>query len=153
MIISAGLWIVIWMAVLIAAVVLEVISNAFLSIWFIASALVLTVVNVVFYYIGAVPMFWYWQVLIFLILSTILLFSFRPLVMKKFIRKAPRTNADRNIGEIGTVIKTIEPHGYGLVKVSGQEWTAFSDSEMPLETGSRVKVSEIHGVRLKVEKI
>ena len=149
---SVGLWIVIWMAVLVAAIVAEVISNAFLSIWFIASALVLTALNVIFYYAGIVPRMWYWQLLIFLILSTILLFSFRPVVMKKVIRKAPRTNADRNIGETGIVIKTVEPHGHGLVKVSGQEWTAFSDSEIPLETGSRVKVTAIHGVRLKVEK-
>lgn len=149
---SVGLWIVIWMAVLVAAIVAEVISNAFLSIWFIASALVLTALNVIFYYAGIVPLMWYWQLLIFLILSTILLFSFRPVVMKKVIRKAPRTNADRNIGETGIVIKTVEPHGHGLVKVSGQEWTAFSDSEIPLETGSRVKVTAIHGVRLKVEK-
>lgn len=149
---SVGLWIVIWMAVLVAAIVTEVISNAFLSIWFIASALVLTALNVIFYYAGIAPLMWYWQLLIFLILSTILLFSFRPVVMKKVIRKAPRTNADRNIGETGIVIKTVEPHGHGLVKVSGQEWTAFSDSEIPLETGSRVKVTAIHGVRLKVEK-
>ena len=118
----------------------------------IASALVLTALNVIFYYAGIAPLMWYWQLLIFLILSTILLFSFRPVVMKKVIRKAPRTNADRNIGETGIVIKTVEPHGHGLVKVSGQEWTAFSDSEIPLETGSRVKVTAIHGVRLKVEK-
>lgn len=149
---SVGLWIVIWMAVLVAAIVAEVISNAFLSIWFIASALVLTALNVIFYYAGIAPLMWYWQLLIFLILSTIMLFSFRPVVMKKVIRKAPRTNADRNIGETGIVIKTVEPHGHGLVKVSGQEWTAFSDSEIPLETGSRVKVTAIHGVRLKVEK-
>ena len=49
---SVGLWIVIWMGVLVAAILAEVISNAFVSIWFIAGALVLTAVNVIFYYIG-----------------------------------------------------------------------------------------------------
>ena len=149
---SVGLWIVIWIGVLVAAILAEVISNAFVSIWFIAGALVLTAVNVIFYYIGVMPMMWYWQVLIFLVLSAILLFSFRPVVMKKVIRKDPRTNADRNVGEFGIVIKTIAPHANGLVKVSGQEWTAFSDSETELEAGSRVKVIGIHGVKLKVEQ-
>lgn len=150
---SVGLWIMIWMIVLIVAVVVEVATNAFLSIWFIASALVMAAVNVVFYYAGAAPLVWYVQALIFLLLSTALLFSFRPLVMKKVIRKPPRTNADRNIGETGVVIKTIVPHGSGLVKVSGQEWSAFSDEEEPIETGCSVRVAEIRGVKLKVEKI
>ena len=150
---SVGLWIMIWMIVLIVAVVVEVVTNAFLSIWFIASALVMAAVNVVFYYAGAAPLVWYVQALIFLLLSTALLFSFRPLVMKKVIRKPPRTNADRNIGETGVVIKTIVPHGSGLVKVSGQEWSAFSDEEEPIETGVNVRVVEIRGVKLKVEKV
>lgn len=150
---SVGLWIVIWMAVLVAAIIAEVITNAFVSIWFIAGALVLTALNVVFYYIGISALMWYWQLLIFLALSTVLVFLFRPIVMKKWIRKVPRTNADRNIGESGIIIKTIEPHSYGLVKVSGQEWTAFSDSEEALESGSRVKVIAIHGVKLKVKKV
>ena len=142
---SVGLWIMIWMIVLIVAVVVEVVTNAFLSIWFIVGALVMAAVNVVFYYAGAAPLAWYVQILIFL--------SFRPLVMKKVIRKPSRTNADRNIGEIGVVIKTIAPRGSGLVKVSGQEWSAFSDEEEPIETGVNVRVVEIRGVKLKVEKV
>ena len=145
---SVGLWIMIWMIVLIVAVVVEVVTNAFLSIWFIVGALVMAAVNVVFYYAGAAPLAWYVQILIFLLLSTIFLFSFRPLVMKKVIRKPSRTNADRNIGEIGVVIKTIAPRGSGLVKVSGQEWSAFSDEEEPIETGVNVRVVFLWFLRL-----
>lgn len=150
---SIGLWIIIWMSALVIFSIAEVISNAFISIWFILSSLFLAIMNLIYYYGKATPMVWYGQILLFLILSTILLISFRPLVMKKFIKETVRTNADQNIGKIATVIKTIQRNEGGIVKIDGQEWSAFTESRIPLPIGSLVKVLEIRGVKVKVESV
>ena len=60
------------------------------------------------------------------------------------------TNSDRVIGKTGEVIKRIGKNNYGEVKIFGNTWTATSKEE--LEVGDKVKVLNIEGVKLIVEK-
>ncbi|PKN16623.1 MAG: hypothetical protein CVU66_00385 [Deltaproteobacteria bacterium HGW-Deltaproteobacteria-23] len=60
------------------------------------------------------------------------------------------------VGEIGLVIKAAGPYDKGLVKfhlplLGADEWPCLADE--PLEVGDRVKVVEVEGHALKVEKI
>ena len=51
----------------------------------------------------------------------------------------------------GIVTEKIEKNKNGEVKVDGKSWTAYSNEE--LEEGTIVKILEINGVKLKVEKV
>ncbi|HNX92732.1 MAG TPA: NfeD family protein [Syntrophomonas sp.] len=44
----------------------------------------------------------------------------------------------------------MKPLQYGQVKVNGEIWTAISNDE--IETGSRIEVIDIDGVKLIVQK-
>ena len=55
---------------------------------------------------------------------------------------------DALIGREAVVVKAIKPFEPGLIKLSGQEWTAVCrDDDAPLEEGAEVKVIGIEGVK------
>ena len=51
----------------------------------------------------------------------------------------------------GVVTEKINQNEDGEVKVDGKKWTAYADST--LKKGDLVKVLEIKGVKIKVEKV
>ena len=53
------------------------------------------------------------------------------------------------IGELGVAKSDI--HNDGKVLVHGEYWNAYS--EKPIPAGSRVRVVEVHGLRIKVETV
>ena len=62
------------------------------------------------------------------------------------------TNADRVLGKEGIVIKAIDPiEGKGQVKVIGQTWSAKADHM--IAEGSKIRVTQMEGVKLIVEEI
>ena len=98
--------------------------------------------------LGASPI---WQMAIFCVATTILLLFIRPLMRKAF--KAETENKSDEftvIGKEGRVIETVTDEG-GKVLVDGEMWTAVSGE--PIEVDARVKVTEIIGVKVRVEKI
>ncbi len=54
------------------------------------------------------------------------------------------------IGREGVVKSRVTPQG-GVVLIESELWTAFSDEE--IEEGARVRVVDVEGVRLKVERV
>lgn len=79
-----------------------------------------------------------------------MLVTTKPL-LKRFIKvEQVKTNLDRVIGMKGVVTEKILPLNLGEVKVDGKKWTALSDEE--LDVGEVVKILNIDGVKLKVEK-
>jgi membrane protein implicated in regulation of membrane protease activity len=59
------------------------------------------------------------------------------------------------VGEIGLVIRAAEPYAKGVVKfqlplLGADEWPCIADE--PLEVGDRVKVVDVEGHVMKVEK-
>ena len=93
------------------------------------------------------------QSVVFIVSSTILLLLTKPLI-KNFVKtpKTKPTNVYSIIGKEGIVLESIDNlNSTGKVKVSGELWTAISDSN--IEKGETIKVLSINGVKLKVEKI
>lgn len=90
------------------------------------------------------------QMVVFLIVSVVALLITKPLMKKFKSFQITPTNSDRVIGKIGEVTKKIEKNKYGEVKVFGNTWTAYCKEE--LDVGTKVKVLEIEGVKLIVEK-
>jgi len=73
------------------------------------------------------------------------------LVIKAHRRKA-MTGESGMIGEIGEVLADFV-NGTGSVKVMGEIWSAESDGRTELQKGSKVKIVNIHDLKLNVQKV
>ena len=69
--------------------------------------------------------------------------------LEKILVKKEKTNLDRVIGMKAIVTEDIDENTVGEVKVDGKNWSAVS--EQKLVNGTKVKVLEINGVKLKVK--
>jgi membrane-bound serine protease (ClpP class) len=62
----------------------------------------------------------------------------------------PRSGIEALLGEEGVTRERTGPEG-GLVFVHGELWMAFCEDEIP--EGTKVRVTDIYGLKLKVEAI
>lgn len=136
-------WIV-WLIIIVILTFLEMITVGLTTIWFVFSGIISLIVSFITdnYLI---------QFGVFVILGVILLVTTRPLLQKFLKHKKEATNADRIIGMEGIVTEKITKNNAGEVKVDGKRWTAISD--ITIKEGTVIKVLEISGVKLKVEKV
>ena len=113
-----------WVILLIAFVVGELITVGLTSIWFAAGSLVA------------------------------LLAATRPWAKKYINSRTQRTNADRVIGETICITERVSNMDQtGMAVVNGQEWTVRTrDDREIIEQGAYARVLEISGVKLIVEK-
>ncbi len=137
----------VWLAVLAAALIVELVTpTALVSIWFAAGALaavVLTILNAPFWL----------QVVVFALVSLVLLAIVRPIASRYLRGNIVATNADRTIGAVAVVEKRISAQNWGIVKVEGALWSAAAVDGGTIEEGSRVRVAAIEGAKLLVAKI
>lgn len=138
--------VIVWLAILIILVVIEIFTLGLTTIWFAGGALVAIVVAVLG---GPVWL----QVLLAAIVSAVLLFFTRPVAMKYFNRDRERTNAESLVGRQAIVISEINNlQGIGQVTVNGMEWTARSIVDgVTIRPGEVVIIRGINGVKLLVE--
>ncbi|HKM33051.1 MAG TPA: NfeD family protein [Oscillospiraceae bacterium] len=137
---------VLWIAVLVLMIGLELSTVQLVAIWLAASSLVTFFVAL----FGAE--FWI-QCVVFVVLTLILLIATRPLAKKLLGMPVIPTNADRNIGGKGVVLHKIDnENAEGKVAIDGLEWTARSADSTVIESGSTVIVERIEGVKLIVTK-
>lgn len=132
-----------WIAVLIIAVVVEIISLGLSSIWFAGGALMALV-------IAALNGPLWLQIVSFFAVSIVLLIFTRPIAVKYFNRDRVRTNAESVVGKQAIVLSEVNNlKGTGQVSLAGQEWSARStDDDLILEEGEVVEVMAISGVKL-----
>ncbi len=136
----------VWLGVIVAMVIVEICTTQLVSIWFAVGAF-----GAFISAIAGVDELWI-QIIVFVAVSAIALAATRPVVRKIIKRKAVPTNADRAIGQTGTVIDKIDNSAEtGLVKVDGSVWTARSEDGSVIENGQIVTVCEIRGVKLIVK--
>lgn len=136
-----------WLIVLAILIFIEIITLGLTTIWFAGGALVSFVVSL-FYHNLLV------EIIIFLIVSLVLLYFTRPLVLKYFNPKRTKTNYEGVIGKEAVVLITIDNiNAVGQVSVDGQEWSARSLDGSIIEKGNRVRVQGISGVKLMVTNL
>ena len=126
--------------------VIEIFTTGFLVFWLAIAALISMVVSL--FTTNLVI-----QTIVFVISSAILLFFTRPLI-SKFLKTDNSNRTETNfyslIGKSGIVLEDVGSLEFpGKVKISGEIWTAVSDSK--IVKGTRVIVKEIDGVKLIVE--
>lgn len=128
--------------------ILEIFTSGFLIFWLGIAGLLAMITSFITTSVGI-------QILVFVIASCLLIVCTKPLV-NKFLKVDKSdtipTNVYRMIGKEGIVIEDIKNMEYtGKVKISGELWSAISDED--IEKGTKIKVLEVEGVKLKVEPI
>lgn len=136
-----------WVAALVVFLIVEAVTAGLVSIWFVFGSLVALICAA----LGAAV---WLQIFWFVIVSVTTLVLTRPLVKRYVDSRSVATNADRSIGRAAVVTERIDNlAATGAVKLDGVVWTARStDDAVAIETGERVTVRAIEGVKLIVER-
>ena len=145
--IDATTMMLIWLALVIVLIVIEIFTVGLTTIWFAGGALAAIVINLLG--LGMV-----WQIIVFLVVSGVLLFFTRPWALKYINSNRVKTNYE---GVIGKVIRitdhtfVINMNQTGKAVVNGQEWSVRSEQDkVILGEGTLAKVVKIEGVKLIV---
>ena len=136
-----------WVVALVVFLIVEAVTAGLVSIWFVFGSLVALICAA----LGAAV---WLQIFWFVIVSVATLVLTRPLVKRYVDSRSVATNADRSIGRAAVVTERIDNlAATGAVKLDGVVWTARStDDAVAIETGERVTVRAIEGVKLIVER-
>ena len=138
---------ILWLALLVAFLLVEASTVTLVSLWFAAGALAALVAALLH---GPVWL----QVVLFFAVSAVLLACLRPVVRKYFTPKLSKTNLDAVIGSEGYVTADIDNlAATGTVKLGAMEWTARSADGSTIKAGTRVKVERIEGVKAFVSPV
>ena len=136
--------VILWIVAAVIFLIVEAITAAMSSIWFVAGALGALVCAVLG---GAVWL----QVLIFLALSGLCFAILYPRLKNLLRRDRQATNADMVLGRECVVTQRIDNlAGTGAVSVGGKTWTARSARGETFEPGAVVIAGSTQGVKLMV---
>ncbi|MBE5888360.1 MAG: NfeD family protein [Lachnospiraceae bacterium] len=140
--------ILLWLIVIVIFVAMELSTVTLTSIWFAAGGLAALFVAM----LGGNLIV---QIIAFLIVAFGLLALTRKWSDKFLDGKKQSTNADRAIGEIVRVTERVNNlDRTGRAIVHGQDWTVRTeDDDITIEKGELVRVLQIKGVKLIVEKV
>lgn len=134
----------VWLAILVAALVIEANTIALVSLWFAFGALASLIASL----LGAE--LWL-QAVLFLGVSAVLLACLRPLARKRLTPRITPTNVDSVVGTQGFVTADIDNvSAAGQVKLGAMYWTARSTSGAPIPEGTLVRVDRVEGVKVFV---
>ncbi len=138
----------IWLIIAGACIIMEMLTVGFLIFWFALGALIAMIFSL---FIKSFVI----QFTIFIISSTILLFTTKP-----FVEKFQKSNSDQKIssssieGDQGIVTKEINPiKGTGQIKINTEIWSAKSIDNNVIPEGANIIVEKIEGVKAIVKQI
>lgn len=144
---STIIMVISWLLLAAILIVTEIVSLGLTTIWFAGGAFVAAIAA-----IGGANLVV--QIILFFVVSIGLLLITRPLAVKHLDSKTEKTNAEGLIGKTAVVLQEINNlKETGQAKINGMEWTARAkNNEDVILVGTAVKVVEIQGVKLIVEK-
>lgn len=138
---------ILWLAMLVVFIIIEVSTVSMVSAWFAAGALAALIAS-----LCNAPL--WLQVVLFAVVSIVMLLALRPLAKKYFTPRLIKTNIDAVIGSEGLVMERIDNvNSSGRVKLAGMEWSARSTDGNVLEEGTRIRVDKIEGVKVFVSPL
>lgn len=124
----------------------EIITVGFLVFWFGVGALLAMITS---FFTSNIII----QTTVFIVSSAILLLVTKPFV-KKFVDVKPtKTNAFSIIGKKALVIKEINSHSVGQIKINGEVWSAEAENDETITEGSEVEIVKINGVKAIVKPV
>lgn len=137
-----------WLILAGILLLIEIFNSGFLIFWFSIGAIVAMLTSLVVDSLIA-------QTVVFLVVSTLLLFVTKPFV-NKFLPKESfiKTNSNSIEGKIGKVIIDIDPiEGKGQVKIGGEVWSAKSADSTYISKDTEITVEKIEGVKVIVKPL
>lgn len=136
-----------WVFIVALSIAAEAVTTQLVSIWFMVGglfALIFSLFGLSFFI----------QVSVFVLVSVIMLILIRPFIKNILKFKIQKTNFDRLIGEIALVTEKIDNlEEKGTVNIAGMDWSARSLTGENIQSGERVQIDSISGVKLIVHKI
>ena len=140
-------YMIMWLVLLAAFLVLEICTVAVVCIWFALGAMAAAICNL----LGGNLVL---QVIVFVVVSLASLFLLRTLTHKRLQSGKSATNVDALIGMPGLVIEEIHNiEARGRVKLGSMEWSARSTTGDTIPEGTLVVVDKIEGVKVIVTPI
>lgn len=138
--------ILIWIAGIVAFIVLEAVTYQLVSVWFALGAIFAVIAM-------AAGADFTVQMIIFIAVSGICLLCLRPVSKKLLKNESERTNADSLIGKEVIITKEINNLiSAGEGKVNGMTWTLRSEDNSVIGEGETAVVTAIEGVKLIVKR-
>ncbi|MBO4355734.1 MAG: NfeD family protein [Clostridia bacterium] len=132
-----------WAVITLLAIILELVTEAIVSIWFIPAGIASLIISIIW------PDAIVWQIVTFVVVSGVCLALSRTVFKKYLSRKYTPTNVDRIIGMDALVTETIDSiNETGEVKVDGKRWSARMEDGGNAEEGQIVTVVRIEGVKV-----
>ncbi len=137
----------IWIGILVASVVIEFITDQFVSIWFAPAAIVAVILD----FVEVKPI---WQILVFLLIAAAGIVFIRRFLTKTSLNTRTKTNIEAIVGSKCVVTEKIDNYaGCGQAKIGGQIWSARGVGEEDVfEIGEVLTVVAIEGVKLICKK-
>lgn len=140
-------WIWIWLAVVVATMIIEFISVEMIAVWFSAGALVSLITSLF------IP---YWaQIIVFVVVSLVLLLAFRKIALKYLLGKDKlKTNVDALVGKVYKLLTPIENEKAGTIKINDIVWTAKTEKDdVVLKENTMVEIVNISGNKAIVKEV
>ena len=139
-------WVYVWLGVTALALLTEFFTNDMVSTWFAGGGIVAMVLS--FFNVA-----WYVHLPVFIVVSLVLLLSFRKIVMKKLMKGDTKTNAESAIGTEHVLLSDVGFNKNGTVRINGVEWSVNTkDEREEISAGTVVRILEIQGNKYIVEK-
>lgn len=138
--------ILMWIAIAIIAVIVEMMTTDLSSIWAALGGLIAMVVAI---FVDK----WWIQVVVFIIITLLGLVLVKPYIKRYVGRNEIRTNSEALVGKTGVVTEAILDGNVGAVRVDGKEWSAIARNEEDINKDIKVEILAIEGVKLIVKKI
>ncbi len=135
-----------WIGIGIVFLIIEILTTALVSIWFVFSAIITCIASL---FIDSVI----WQIAIFVLLSAVFMVVCRK-IYNKHIKKAV-DDVDQNEKLIGKTAKTTEDtNGFsGRVLVGDVYWRAVSENNDTIPQGETVIIKRVNGTTLVINKL
>ena len=137
----------VWLGIAVLAVILEAVTYALVSVWFIPAALISMILA--FCNVG-LPI----QIGVFIVVSLLLLIFLRPITTKFLKVKRVPTNADSLIGKKVVITEKVDNiQSTGAGKIQGRVWSVRANEDNVIfEAGDVVTIDKIEGVKLICSK-
>lgn len=134
----------IWLAAVVAFIVLEGVTYQLVAAWFVAGAIAGMITSIA----GADFAV---QMIVFLAVSVLFMALFRPIAMKRLNNQKLKTNSDGLVGkQILITTDVSNTNGCGEGKLDGKIWSVRTESGEELKSGDVAEVKRIEGVKLIV---
>lgn len=138
----------VWLTIFIVLILIEIATMALTTVWFAIGSLGGLLAS----YLGAGTTV---QLVVFLGISVVVLFFYRPLALKYVNSRLIRTNVEELVGKEGKITETVDNLSQtGRMVVNGMDWSARTEEEgIIIEPGTVVKVVRVAGVKLFVKPL